>query len=149
MPFVLSTIHPRGTYLSISKVFQMDVKSSFLNGALSEEVYVEKPPGFVDKFKGDRVYRLKKALYGLKQAARAWYDTLSKFLVTNGFKKGVVDRTLFTIEHDGKLLLAQVYVDDIIFGSEDTLLCGKFAYLMKSEFEMSMMGELTYFRLAD
>ena len=127
------------------KVFQMDVKSAFLNGALSEEVYVEQPPGFVDKSKGDRVYRLKKALYGLKQAPRAWYDTLSKFLVTNGFRKGVVDRTLFTIEHDGKLLLAQVYVDDIIFGSEDALLCEKFAYLMKSEFEMSMMGELTYF----
>ena len=70
---------------------------------------------------------MKKALYGLKQAPRAWYDTLSKFLVTNGFRKGVVDRTLFTIEHDGKLLLAQVYVHDIIFGSGDTLLCEKFA----------------------
>ena len=106
---------------------------------------VEQPPGFIDSFKPEGVYRLKKALYGLKQAPRAWYDTLSKFLVTNGFKKGVVDRTLFTIEFDGKLLLAQVYVDDIIFGSEDALLCEKFANLMTSEFEMSMMGELTYF----
>ena len=127
------------------KVFQMDVKSAFLNGALSEEVYVEQPPGFVDKSKGDRVYKLKKALYGLKQAPRAWYDTLSTFLVNNGFKKGVVDRTLFTIEHEGNLLLAQVYVDDIIFGSEDAELCERFAMLMQSEFEMSMMGELTYF----
>ena len=127
------------------KVFQMDVKSAFLNGRLSEEVYVEQPPGFVDPSKSDGVFRLKKALYGLKQAPRAWYDTLSQFLVENGFKKGVVDRTLFTVEIDGKLLLAQVYVDDIIFGSEDTFLCEKFAGLMTSKFEMSMMGELTYF----
>ena len=72
------------------KVYQMDVKSAFLNGELKEEVYVEQPPGFEDKLSGEKVYKLSKALYGLKQAPRAWYDTLSEFLIKHGFKKGIV-----------------------------------------------------------
>ncbi|GJW06411.1 retrovirus-related pol polyprotein from transposon TNT 1-94 [Tanacetum coccineum] len=77
-------------------IFQMDVKTAFLNGELNEVVYVSQPEGFVDPEHPSHVYRLKKALYGLKQAPRAWYDKLSAFLIKSGFTKGVVDPTLFT-----------------------------------------------------
>ena len=77
-------------------VYQMDVKTAFLNGDFKEVVYVCQPEGFVNQEHPTHVYRLKKALYGLKQAPRAWYDTLSKFLLSTGFNKGVVDPTLFT-----------------------------------------------------
>nr|GEZ73780.1 retrovirus-related Pol polyprotein from transposon TNT 1-94 [Tanacetum cinerariifolium] len=76
-------------------VYQMDVKTAFLNGILREEVYVSQPDGFVDPDKPNHVYRLKKALYGLKQAPRAWYDLLSLFLLSQGFSKGTVDPTLY------------------------------------------------------
>ncbi|GJT08916.1 retrovirus-related pol polyprotein from transposon TNT 1-94 [Tanacetum coccineum] len=98
-------------------IFQMDVKTAFLNGPLKEEVYVSQPEGFIDPEFPDHVYRLKKALYGLKQAPRAWYDKLSSFLIEHGFTKGIVDPTLFTRRHGEDILLVQVYVDDIIFGS--------------------------------
>ncbi|KAK6125632.1 hypothetical protein DH2020_040630 [Rehmannia glutinosa] len=126
-------------------VYQMDVKSAFLNGLLEEEVYVEQPPGFEQKTLGDKVYKLKKALYGLKQAPRAWYDTLSQFVTDNGFTKGKVDRTLFRIQDGESILLVQIYVDDIIFGSTNKELCDKFSNLMQGKFEMSMMGELKFF----
>ncbi|KAK6147692.1 hypothetical protein DH2020_018604 [Rehmannia glutinosa] len=126
-------------------VYQMDVKRAFLNGLLEEEVYVEQPPGFEQKTLGDNMYKLKKALYGLKQAPRAWYDTLSQFLTDNGFTKGKVDRTLFKIQDGYSILLVQIYVDDIIFGSTNKELCDKFSNLMQGKFEMSMMGELTFF----
>ena len=127
------------------KVYQMDVKSSFLNGELEEEVYVEQPPGFEDSEFSDFVYILFKALYGLKQAPRTWYDTLSEFLLENGFTRGVIDKTLFFKLHKNDMILVQVYVDDIIFGSTNDQLCSRFAKLMQSKYEMSMMGELTYF----
>ena len=127
------------------KVYQMDVKSAFLNRELEEEVYVSQPPGFEDpKFPGF-VYYLLKALYGLKQAPRAWYDTLSQFLIENHFTRGTVDKTLFYRNVNGSTILVQIYVDDIIFGSTDEKLCKRFAKLMQSKYEMSMMGELTYF----
>ncbi|CAH9114878.1 unnamed protein product [Cuscuta europaea] len=127
------------------KVYQMDVKSAFLNGDLEEEVYVEQPPGFVILTQSSCVYKLKKALYGLKQAPRAWYDTLSLFLVNHRFTKGKVDKTLFQISVANHILLVQIYVDDIIFGSTNPELCKKFSQVMQSQFEMSMMGELSYF----
>ncbi|KAK8621081.1 hypothetical protein V6N13_067524 [Hibiscus sabdariffa] len=127
------------------KLFQMDVKSAFLNGFINEEVYVEQPPGFEDPKFPNHVFKLSKALYGLKQAPRAWYERLSNFLVEKGFNKGNVDTTLF-IKNDGKdILVVQIYVDDIIFGSTNELLCQDFAKLMQCEFEMSMMGELSFF----
>ncbi|KAL8135118.1 hypothetical protein AgCh_009953 [Apium graveolens] len=127
------------------KVFQMDIKSAFMNGELEEEVYVEQPPGFIDpKFPG-HVYRLDKKLYRLKQAPRAWYETLSKFLIESGFKRGTIDKTLFYINKGNDLLLVQIYVDDIIFGSTNNKLCKKFSDLMKLSYQMSMMGELIYF----
>ena len=114
------------------KVYQMDVKSAFLNGELDEEVYVEQPPGFEDPEFLDFVYYLFKAIYGLKQAPRKWYDTLSGFLIENGFIRGVIDKTLFTKKHKNDMLIVQVYVDDIIFGSTNDDLCKRFAKLMQS-----------------
>ncbi|KAK6151787.1 hypothetical protein DH2020_014422 [Rehmannia glutinosa] len=108
-------------------VYQMDVKR------------------FEQKTLGDKVYKLKKALYGLKQGPRALYDTLSQFLTDNGFTKGKVDRTLFRIQDGESILLVQIYVDDIIFGSINKEQCDKFSNLMQGKFEMSMMGELTFF----
>lgn len=127
------------------KVNQMDVKSAFLNGKLNEEVYVKQPPGFEDPDHPDHVYRLDKALYGLKQAPRAWYDTLSQFLLSIGFTRGKVDNTLFVQTTHGASIYVQIYVDDIIFGSTDDKLCRRFSKLMSEKYNMSMMGDLTYF----
>ncbi|WJX83468.1 hypothetical protein P8452_66129 [Trifolium repens] len=127
------------------KLFQMDVKSAFLNGYLNEEVYVEQPKGFVDPNYPDHVYRLKKALYGLKQAPRAWYERLTKFLVQQGYRKGETDKTLFVREEKGKFVIAQIYVDDIVFGGMSDPMVKMFVNQMQSEFEMSLVGELTYF----
>ncbi|GJT08469.1 retrovirus-related pol polyprotein from transposon TNT 1-94 [Tanacetum coccineum] len=123
----------------------MDVKTAFLNGPLKEEVYVSQPEGFIDPELLDYVYRLKKALYGLKQAPRAWYDKLSSFLIEHGFTKGIVDSTIFTRRHGEDILLVQVYVDDIIFRSTNSDFSKRFANQMKSNFEMSMIGELKFF----
>ena len=123
----------------------MDVKSAFLNGLLNEEVYVAQPPGFENYEKPDYVYKLDKALYGLKQAPRAWYDRLSSFLLDHGYTRGKVDITLFTKCLNDNLLLVQIYVDDIIFGSTNASMCSDFSTLMQEEFEMSMMGELKFF----
>ncbi|GJT13332.1 retrovirus-related pol polyprotein from transposon TNT 1-94 [Tanacetum coccineum] len=126
-------------------VYQIDVKTAFLNGELKEEVYVSQPEGFVDPDRLNHVYRLKKALYGLKQEPRAWYDTLSKFLLAQGFSKGVVDPTLF-IQKTGKHTLhVQIYVDDIIFASTDPKDCDHFSNEMCSKFQMSMMGQMSFF----
>ncbi|KAL8136224.1 hypothetical protein AgCh_010717 [Apium graveolens] len=127
------------------KVFQMDVKSAILNVELEEEVYVEQPPSFVDPKHPDYVYRLDKALYGLKQSPRAWYETLTQFLLESGFKRGTIDKTLFYLNQGKDLLLVQIYVDDIIFGSTNQKLCDKFSKLMQSRYQMSMMGEMSYF----
>jgi hypothetical protein len=98
------------------KLYQMDVKSAFLNGPIKEEVYVEQPPGFEDSEYPNHVYKLSKALYELKQAPRAWYECLRDFLVTNGFKVSKVGPTLFTKIVAKDLFVCQIYVDDIIFG---------------------------------
>ncbi|WVZ53121.1 hypothetical protein U9M48_004107 [Paspalum notatum var. saurae] len=103
------------------KLFQMDVKSAFLNGYIEEEVYVRKPPGFEHPKFPNVVYKLQKALYGLKQAPRAWYERLRKFLFDQGFQMGSVDKTLFLLRH------------------------GKDLLIMSREFEMSIMGELQFF----
>ncbi|GJV32387.1 retrovirus-related pol polyprotein from transposon TNT 1-94, partial [Tanacetum coccineum] len=104
-------------------IYQMDMKTAFLNGKLKEVVYVSQLEGFVDPDRPHHVYRLKKALYGLKQAPRAWYDTLSKFLLAQGFSKGVVDPTLFIRKTGKHTLHVQIYVDDIIFASTDPKDC--------------------------
>jgi hypothetical protein len=127
------------------KLYQMDVKSAFLNGIINELVFVEQPPGFEDDKKPNHVYKLKKALYGLKQAPRAWYERLRDFLLSKGFKMGKVDTTLFTKKIGNDLFIVQIYVDDIIFGSTDQAYCEEFGAMMTKEFEMSMIGELSYF----
>ena len=126
-------------------LYQMDVKSAFLNGFINEEVYVEQPPGFGSFNFSNHVFKLKKALYGLKQALRAWYERLSKFLISSGFKMGKIDTTLFIKLRENDILIVQIYVDDIIFGATNVSLCEEFAKSMHSEFEMSMMGELNFF----
>nr|GEX84774.1 hypothetical protein [Tanacetum cinerariifolium] len=95
----------------------MDVKTAFLHGSLKEDVYVGQLEGFIDVDHPSHVYKLKKALYGLKQAPRAWYDELSKFLLHNHFIKGTIDPTLFIRRFHDDILVVQVNVDDIIFGS--------------------------------
>ena len=112
----------------------MDVKSTFLNGYILEEVYVEQPPRFLDQTLPNHVFKLNKALYGLKQAPRAWYDRLSKFLIENNFARGNVDQTLFIQRSKEDLLIVQIYVDDIIFGSTNEALCKDFTNLMQGEF---------------
>ena len=99
------------------KLYQMDVKSAFLNGMLQEEVYVEQPKGFVDPHRPDDVYKLKRALYGLKQAPRAWYDRLTAYLTKYGFKRGSADTTLFIRNDKNSFVVVQIYVDDIVFGA--------------------------------
>ncbi|KAJ9542137.1 hypothetical protein OSB04_028643 [Centaurea solstitialis] len=126
-------------------VYQMDVKTAFLNGELKEEVYVTQPEGFVDRTKPTHVYILDKALYGLKQAPRAWYDHLSNALLDNGFYKGKIDPTLFIKTEGDDILLVQIYVDDIIFGSTNSDMCTWFSDLMTTRFEMSMLRELSFF----
>ncbi|GKE63284.1 retrovirus-related pol polyprotein from transposon TNT 1-94, partial [Tanacetum coccineum] len=122
----------------------IDFEESFAPVACLEAVRIQ-PEGFIDPEFPDHVYRLKKALYGLKQAPRAWYDKLSSFLIENGFTKGIVDLTLFTRRHGDDILLVQVYVNDIIFGSTNLDFSKRFANLMKNNFEISMMGELKFF----
>jgi hypothetical protein len=123
----------------------MDVKSVFLNKPIKEEDYVEQPPGFEDSEYPNHVYKLSKALYGLKQAPRAWYECLRDFLVTNGFKVGKADPTLFTKTIANDLFVCQIYLDDIIFGSTNKSTCEEFSRIMIQKYEMSMMGELKYF----
>ncbi|GJY32257.1 putative ribonuclease H-like domain-containing protein [Tanacetum coccineum] len=126
-------------------VYQMDVKSAFLYETIEEEVYVSQPLGFKEPHHPNKVYKVVKALYGLHQAPRAWYETLANYLLGNGFKRGKIDQTLFIKKQKGHILLVQVYVDDIIFGSTNKELCTAFEKLMKDKFQMSSMGELTVF----
>nr|GEU46431.1 putative ribonuclease H-like domain-containing protein [Tanacetum cinerariifolium] len=111
-------------------VYQMDVKSAFLYGKIEEEVYICQPPGFEDPDFPDRVYKVKKALYGLHQASKAWYETLSSYLLDNGFQRGKINKTLFIKRHKGDILLVQVYVDDIIFGPTRKELYNAFERIM-------------------
>ncbi|GJY19863.1 putative ribonuclease H-like domain-containing protein, partial [Tanacetum coccineum] len=126
-------------------VYQMDVKSAFLYGKIDEEVYVSQPPGFLDPMYSNKVYKVVKALYGLHQAPRAWYATLSTFLLKNGYRRGTTDKTLFIKKDKHDIILVQVHVDDIIFGSTKKSWCDEFEALMKSRFQMCSVGELTFF----
>jgi hypothetical protein len=126
-------------------VYQIDVKSSFLNGEFEEEVYIEQPKGFQLSENIHYVCKLKKALYGLKQAPRAWYSRLDKYLQQTGFRKGSADINLYIKVTQDSILLIEVYVDDIIFGSTNDKLSQKFAKDMHNKFEMSLLGELSFF----
>ncbi|KAJ9697391.1 hypothetical protein PVL29_009282 [Vitis rotundifolia] len=115
------------------KLFQMDVKSVFLNGILNEEVYVEQFKGFQDP------------RYPNDQAPKAWHERLTSYLLKKGFMRGGADRTLFIRRNDEVFLVAQIYVDDIVFGFTSSECALDFSKEVKNEFEMSMVGELTYF----
>eukprot|EP00253_Pinus_taeda_P004978 PITA_04978 len=127
------------------KVYQMDVKSAFLNGVLMQEVYIEQPLGYEKKGEEHKVCRLKKALYGLKQVPRAWYSRIDSYLLENGFDKCDGEPTVYIKEKDGKLLIVVLYVDDVIFTGNDVFLIENFKTIMKEEFEMTYMGLLRYF----
>eukprot|EP00253_Pinus_taeda_P033335 PITA_33335 len=127
------------------KVYQMDVKSAFLNEVLMEEGYIEQPLGYEKKGQEHKVCKLKKALYGLKQAPRAWYSRIDSYLLENGFDKCEGEPTVYIKEKDGKLLIVVLYVDDVIFTGNDDYLIGNFKAVMKEEFEMTDMGLLRYF----
>nr|GEW84576.1 copia protein [Tanacetum cinerariifolium] len=126
-------------------VYQIDVKSAFLYGTIEKEVYVCQPPGFEDPDYPDKVYKVVKALYGLHQASRFWYETLVNYLLENGFQRGKIDKTLFIKRQKGDILRVQIYVDDIILGSTNKDLCKAFEKLIKDKFQMSLIGELTFF----
>jgi hypothetical protein len=122
------------------KVYRMDIKSSFLNGEIEEEVYIEQPEGLQLSENVDYVCKLKKVLYGLKQAPREWYSRLDKYLQQAGFRKGSAYNNLYIKASQDSILLIEFYVDDIIFGSDDDMLSQKFAKDMQNEFEMSLLG---------
>ena len=132
-------------------------------GSLREDVYVAQPKGFIDPHFPNHVLYLKKAFYGLKQAPRAWYDQLTQYLVSHRFTRGKTNQTLFIkredsevfylfiyflffmMQEDSELIVAQVFFDDIIFGSTKNELAHSFTKLTQAEFEMSIIGELTHF----
>nr|GEY23894.1 hypothetical protein [Tanacetum cinerariifolium] len=126
-------------------VYQMDVKSAFLYGKIEEEVYVCPPPSFEDLDFPNRVYKVEKALYGLHQAPRAWYKTLPTYLLANRLQRGMIDKSLFKKSDKSDILLVQLYVDDIIFGSTRKEMCTKFEKMMHKKFQTTSMGELIFF----
>ncbi|GKB51085.1 ribonuclease H-like domain-containing protein [Tanacetum coccineum] len=125
-------------------VYQMDVKSSFSYGKIEEEVYVCQPPGFEDPEFPDKVYKSNKSFIWSTSTPIAWYETLSTYLLDNGFKRGQIDKTFFIKRVKDDILLVQVYVDDIIFGSTRKEICTEFEKIIHKRFQMSYMGELTF-----
>lgn len=127
-------------------IYQLDVKSAFLHGELSEVVYVEQPRGFEKKGDEEKVYKLKKALYGLKQAPRAWYSRIETYFLKEGFEKCDFEHTLFVKTGEGgKFLVVSLYVDDLIFTGNCESMFVKFKDSMKQEFDMSDLGKMRYF----
>ena len=112
---------------------------------LQDEMFVEQHKGFLDEHHPNHVYRLKKALYKLKQALKTWYERLTQFLVDNDYLRGRVDKTLFIKKNNNELFIAQIYVDDIVFGSTNNTKVQQFIDVMSHEFEMSLVGELSFF----
>lgn len=127
-------------------VYQLDIKSAFLHGELSEEVYVEQPKGYVQKDDFQKVYKLKKALYGLKQAPRAWFSCVEAHFMNEGSEKCHNKHTLFTkTSREGKILIVILYVDDLKFTGNDELMFLEFKNSMVREFDMTDLGKMRYF----
>jgi len=127
------------------KVFQLDVKSAFLNEVLQEEIYVEQPDGFVIQGAEDKVYLLQKALYGLKQAPRAWYNQIDEHLLNLGFVKSLSEATLYVKLKDNDVLIVSLYVDDLLVIGSNESLVEEFKQEMMNVFEMTDLGLMTYF----
>ena len=125
-------------------VYQMDVKSTFLNGILEEEVYVDQPPGYTVKGHEHKVFKLKNTLHGIKQAPRSWHSRIDSYLINNGFSRSSNEPTLYvkTIQQ-GKMLIVCLYVDDMIYTGN--LMLEEFRTVMKKEFEMTDLGLMKYF----
>ena len=128
------------------KVFQLDVKSTFLHGEITEEVLIEQPQGYEVKGVENKVYRLKKALYGLKQAPRAWFSKIESYFIKEEFERCSNEHTLFKKNGgDGRIIIVSLYVDDFIFTGNDGKMFEEFKRSMKQEFEMSDLGRMKYF----
>ena len=127
------------------EVFQLDVKSAFLNGFLQEEIYVEQPEGFVVEGHEDEVYLLKKALYGLKQAPRAWYSRIDQHLLNFGFTKSLSESTLYVKQSESDILIVSLYVDDLMVTGNKVMLIDQFKTEMMKNFEMTDLGQMSYF----
>jgi hypothetical protein len=143
----LESIHILLAYITHHgfKLYQMDVKSAFLNGPIKEDVYVEQPPGFKSEEYSNHVYKLHKTLYGLKQAPRAWYEYLRNFLIENDFRIRKANSTLFIRRMGKDLFVCQICIDDIIFSSTNKSFWDEFSKIMTDRFEMSMMEVLIFF----
>ena len=127
------------------KVYQLDVKSAFLNGFLQEEIYVEQPQGFAKEGEEDKVYFLKKAFYGLKQALRSWYIKIDEHLLNLGFTKSLAEATLYVKSEGAVILIISLYVDDLFVTGSNTSLVEKLKKEMMEEFEMIDLGLMTFF----
>lgn len=127
------------------EVFQLDVKSAFLNVILEEEVYVEQPQGFVMKDTKDKIYRLHEALYALKQTLRVWNFIIDSYLQKNGFSRSSEEPSLYTQKLGSDFLLTLLYVDDLIYTSKSRSLLQKFKEATTNEFEMTYLGLMKYF----
>ena len=127
------------------KIYQLEVKSAFLNGYLEEEIFVEQPEGFAIKGKEEKVYLLKKALYGLRQAPRAWYSRIDTHLLTLGFHKSLSEFTLYITKIVEDILIVSLYVDDLLVTISNAGFVNKFKAEMEQVFEMTDLGEMSYF----
>ncbi|KAK4399642.1 Retrovirus-related Pol polyprotein from transposon RE2 [Sesamum angolense] len=127
------------------KIYQMDVKSAFLNGYIDEEIYVEQPQGFIAKGSEEKVLRLKKALYGLKQAPRAWYSRIDKYFMDRGFRRSLSESTLYIKSQGNDTLIISLYVDDLIYTGNNEKMIQDFKEDMMKTFEMSDLGLMHFF----
>jgi hypothetical protein len=127
------------------KLYQMNMNNAFLNDVIKEEVYVRQPPGFENPKYPNRVYKFLKTLYSLKQVSHAWYGRLKTFLLDHRYVIESVNKTMFTHKYDNDFLLVQIYMDDIIFGGSSQSILSSFQKMMENGFQISMMGELTFF----
>ncbi|KAL0356283.1 UNVERIFIED_CONTAM: Retrovirus-related Pol polyprotein from transposon RE1 [Sesamum radiatum] len=127
------------------KIYQMDVKSAFLNGYIDEEIYVEQPQGFVAKGCEEKVLRLKKALYGLKQAPRAWYSRIDNYFMNQGFRRSLSEPTLYVKRQGNDTLIVSLYVDDLIYTGNNEKMIHDFKEDMMKTFEMSDLGLMHFF----
>lgn len=126
-------------------VHHLDVKSAFLNGELTEEVYVSQPEGFVQPGQEHMVYKLHKALYGLRQAPRAWYSKLSKCLESMALTRCPYEHVVYTKKEEGEVLIVAVYVDDLLVTGTNAAVIRKFKDKMSESFDMSDLGTLSYY----
>lgn len=127
------------------KIYQMDVKSAFLNGVLDEVVYIEQPPGYAKVGEEAKVLKLKKALYGLKQAPRAWNTRIDSFLKKTGYVQCPYEHALYIKQVENRLLVAALYVDDLIFTGNNKIMIDQFKESMSQEFDMTDLGLMKYF----